>query len=460
MLDDTIAAISTPMGTGGIAIVRISGDKALEIGDKVFVSSKGKNIQSAPTHTIQYGNIINPLTKKVLDEVLVMIMKAPNTYTKENVVEINCHGGILAVQKVLEAVLNAGARLAEPGEFTKRAFLNGRIDLSQAEAVIDIINSQTELFHESSVAQLEGSLSSKVREYADELLTLIAHIEAAIDYPEHDVEETTYATVKNKTEALMEKINQLIRTADTGKIIREGIKTVIVGKPNVGKSSLLNALLRQQRAIVTDIAGTTRDVLEEYININGVALKIIDTAGIRQTEDVIEKIGVEKSKEFAQSADLALMVLDNSRPLEKEDIQILEMLKNRKYIVIINKTDLEQKLEVSKIYEYTNKENVLEISAKSNKGMAELEKHLTDMFLGGKIDTSNEVFITNVRHKNALVRANESLQEVLDTIEMQMPEDCMSIDLQKAYQILGEITGEAMDEDIIDRIFSEFCLGK
>lgn len=460
MLDDTIVAISTPIGTGGIGIVRVSGDKAFDIGDKIFRSIKNKNINSAQTHTIQYGNIINPLTSKIIDEGLIMIMKAPATYTKENIIEINCHGGILSVQKVLEAVLNSGARLAEPGEFTKRAFLNGRIDLSQAEAVIDIINSRTEIFHNSALNQLDGSISNKIREYRNELLTLIAHIEAAIDYPEHDIEENTYDTIEIKTKELITKINNLITTADTGKIIREGIKTVIVGKPNVGKSSLLNALLREQRAIVTDIPGTTRDILEESINLNGISLRIVDTAGIRETNDIIEKLGVEKSKDFAEKADLILILLDNSKPLSDEDIVILKLLKNKKYIVIINKIDLPNKLEYNKINNYVDKKNIIELSVKNNKGIDILEDKLKNMFFSGQINTHDDIFITNIRHKDSLMRAKESLLEVINTINLGMPEDCISIDLQKSYQVLGEITGETVDEDIVDKIFSEFCLGK
>lgn len=460
MFEDTIAAVSTAMGVGGIGIVRVSGSNALDIGQRVFVSAKGKNIKSAKTHTIQYGNIVCPNTGNIIEEGLVMIMKGPSTYTREDIIEINCHGGILSVQKVLEAVLKAGARLAEPGEFTKRAFLNGRIDLSQAEAVIDIINSRTELFHNCAINQLEGSLSKKVMVYRDELLTLIAHIEASIDYPEHDLESENYNEIEQKTKDLIEKIDLLIATSDTGKIIREGIKTVIIGRPNVGKSSLLNALLQEQRAIVTDIPGTTRDVLEEYININGIALKIIDTAGIRETDDIIEKIGVEKSREYSKSADLVLMVLDGSKPLTDDDIAILQSLINKKYLILINKIDLPSELEYEKLYNYVNQENIIKLSIKNNTGIDQLEQKLKDMFLAGQISSNDNVYITNVRHKDCLVRARLSLNEVLNTVYMRMPEDCMSIDLQKAYEILGEITGQSVEEDLIDRIFSEFCLGK
>ncbi len=460
MFDDTIAAISTPIGTGGISIIRISGNNAFDIAQKIFLSATNKQIKHNSNHKILYGNIIEPDTNKIIDECLLMVMKAPFTYTKENIVEINCHGGILSVQKVLQTVLKAGARLAEPGEFTKRAFLNGRIDLTQAEAVIDVINSITETFHDCAVNQLEGNLSAKIKQYREELLKLIAHIEAAIDYPEHDIEEITYKTIENKTMEIIKNIDNLICTCDRGKIIREGIKTAIIGKPNVGKSSLLNTLLKQQRAIVTDIAGTTRDTLEEYINIDGIALKIIDTAGIRQTDDTIEKIGVEKSKDTAQNADLILVVLDNSKPIEQEDIKILELIKNKKYLLIVNKTDLQNELDYSILFDYTDKKNILEISAKNNCGIDALENHIKDMFFEGNINTNNDIFITNVRHKDALIRAKNSLEEVINTIKLGMPEDCMSIDLQKAYQILGEIIGQSVDEDIIDKIFSQFCLGK
>ncbi len=460
MFYDTIVAISTPIGSGGIGIVRLSGNNAFDIAEKVFKSSKGKNIKTAKTHTIQYGLIINPLTSNIIEEGLIMIMKAPNTYTKEDIIEINCHGGILSVQKVLESVLNAGARLAEPGEFTKRAFLNGRIDLSQAEAVVDIINSRTEIFHNSALNQLDGNLSNKIKLFRNELLTLIATIEVSIDYPEHDMEQLTYSSIELKTKELVVKLDNLINTSDTGKIIREGIKTVILGKPNVGKSSLLNTLLKEQRAIVTDIAGTTRDILEEYINIKGISLKIIDTAGIRETEDIIEKIGVEKSKETAQMADLILIMLDNSKPISIEDIEIFNLIKNKNYIVLINKMDLPKKLEYDTLYNYVNKENILELSIKDNKGIENLELKIKNMFFSNKLNLQDDIFITNIRHKDALIRAKQSLLEVINTIDLKMPEDCMAIDLQKAYQILGEIIGEEVNEDIIDKIFSEFCLGK
>lgn len=460
MFDDTIAAISTPMGKGGIAIVRVSGKDAFGTVQKIFKSYRGKSVDSMHSHSISYGNILDFDSGDILDEVLLTVMKAPASYTKENVVEINCHGGIVSVQKILQSVLKAGARIAEAGEFTKRAFLNGRIDLSQAEAVIDIINSNTELFHNSAVNQLEGSLSLKIKEYRNELLSLIANIEAAIDYPEHDIEEMTFEMIEKRTYDLISKVDNLIDTSDIGKIIREGIKTVIIGKPNVGKSSLLNTMLKEQRAIVTEIPGTTRDILEEYLNLGGIALKIIDTAGIRNTDDIVEKIGVEKSKQTAKDADLILAVVDSSNPIEKDDIDILESINNKKCIVIVNKIDLQTKIEYEKIYEYVQKENVIGISAKNNVGIEKLQNRLKDMFFAGEIDSNENVYITNVRHKDCLIRAKQSLNEVINTINMGMPEDCMSIDLQKAYSILGEITGESVDDDLVDRIFSEFCLGK
>lgn len=460
MIDDTIAAISTPIGKGGIGIVRVSGDKALDIAQRVFKSAKNKDIKLAKSHTIMYGSLINPLNSEIIEEGLLMIMKAPSTYTREDIIELNCHGGILSVKRVLEAVLNSGARLAEPGEFTKRAFLNGRIDLSQAEAVIDIINSQTETFHSSSLNQLGGNLSAKIKDYRTELINLIANIEACIDYPETDIEEITSKTIGERTKNLIQKLDYLIINANTGKIIKDGIKTVILGKPNVGKSSLLNFLLKEQRAIVTDIPGTTRDILEEYINLDGVAIRIIDTAGIRETSDIIEKLGVEKSKQYAEEADLILLMLDNSNPISLEDLEILEFIKSKKYIILINKTDLTNKLEYDKLYKYIDKDDIIKISVKQNSGIDILEAKIKDMFFEGKLNLNDNLYITNVRHKDCLIRAKSALEEVINTINMGMPEDFMSIDLQKAYQILGEIIGESVDEDIIDKIFSEFCLGK
>ncbi len=460
MLDDTIAAISTPLGVGGIGIVRISGPCAIDIADGIFKSHRDKTLKEADSHTIQYGHMYDPSTDQVIDEVLMMVMKSPHTYTKEDVVEVNCHGGIVAIQKTLSVILSQGARIAEPGEFTKRAFLNGRIDLSQAEAVIDIIKAKTEESLQSAVFQLDGSLSSKVKEFRHKVLEMIAHIEAAIDYPEHDIEEMTFQMMKEKTEVLLQELTDLIKTADTGKILREGLQTVIIGKPNVGKSSLMNALLREQRAIVTEIAGTTRDVLEEYLNIQGVPLKIIDTAGIRQTEDIVEKIGVSKSKEFLEKADLILMMLDASERLSLEDVEILQQIKDKKAIVLMNKTDLSSVLDMDEVLEIIGEKKVIPLSIIENKGLGALEATLKDMFFAGELTIGQDVMITNVRHKDALLRTKKSLLAVMETIAYRMPEDLISVDLQQAYAHLGEITGDSVGEDLIDQIFKQFCLGK
>ncbi|NMA82647.1 MAG: tRNA uridine-5-carboxymethylaminomethyl(34) synthesis GTPase MnmE [Epulopiscium sp.] len=456
----TIAAISTPLGAGGIGIVRMSGEDSFTIANKIFEGKNKKDVKDYKSHTIHYGRIVDPKTQEVIDEVLLSILKGPHTYTKENMIEINCHGGLIVVQKILQLVLREGAQLAEPGEFTKRAFLNGRIDLSQAEAVIDVINAQTELALQSSVSQLGGGLSEKVKVFRQELLEMIAHIEASIDYPEHDMEELTYEMIQTNTEQLLEKVNDFIQTADTGRMIKEGIQTVIIGKPNVGKSSLLNALLREQRAIVTNIPGTTRDILEEYVNIQGVPLKIVDTAGIRQTEDVVEQIGVEKSKSSIPQADLILVMMDASTPWAEEDHDIFELIQGKQVLVLINKTDLPRQLDIDLVTEYVPLDSILEISIKEKIGLDLLEKTLKEMFFKGEIKMNETIFITNVRHKDALVKSKESLETVLETIELGLPEDCLSIDLQSAYEYLGEITGETVGESLIDQIFSQFCLGK
>lgn len=456
-LEDIIAAISTPAGNGGISIVRVSGEGCIELVNTLF---SGADLNQKESHTISFGYVKNIVEDIVVDEVLVSIMRAPKTYTREDIVEINCHGGTQASQKVLELLLNAGARLAEPGEFTKRAFLNGRIDLTQAEAVIDIINAKTDLGRQSAVNQLEGSITKTVKELRDTLLTSIATIEAAIDYPEHDIEEETYGILAARTNEILEKTQKLIDSADKGKIIREGISTVILGKPNVGKSSLLNFLLKEERAIVTDIPGTTRDTVEELINIGGVPVKIVDTAGIRETQDTVEKIGVEKSKEYAAKADLLLMMVDTSRVITEEDRQILEMIGDKKALVILNKIDLPNQVDISEIYDIVSKENMISISAKDGTGMEEFTNRLKEMFFGGQIELNNDIMISNVRHRNALFSAKNSLLKALDTIKMGMPIDFVSMDLKDAYEHFGEITGDSVDDELLDRIFSQFCLGK
>lgn len=458
--DNTIAAISTPVGAGGIAIVRMSGKDSISILEKVFKPFGGKKVADLKSHTVTYGHIVDD--KKIIDEVLVIFMKGPKSYTREDVVEINCHGGIKVVKSVLNTLIKYGADMAMPGEFTKRAFLNGRIDLSQAEAVIDLINAKTELSERASINRLEGRLSQRVKDIREEILTVTAHIEANIDYPEHEDETMTYKMVTEKTGEAIKKVSHLIDTADIGKIIKEGIKTVIIGKPNVGKSSLMNCLIDEDRAIVTDIPGTTRDILEEHINIKGVPLNIIDTAGIRDTDDVIEKIGVEKSLEYAKIADFIFLVLDGSKELTDEDTEIFEFIKenSKKAVVLINKSDLEQNIDKNRIFEYIDKEYVLTVSVKNNYGIDELFEKIKDLFFNGEIDVDDEAIVSNERNKASLIKAKKSLENVLDTIDNKMPEDFLSMDLMQAYAYLGEIIGETVDEDVIDKIFSEFCLGK
>ncbi|WP_273328047.1 tRNA uridine-5-carboxymethylaminomethyl(34) synthesis GTPase MnmE [Vallitalea guaymasensis] len=460
MVNNTIAAISTSLSASGIGIIRISGEDAIIIADKLFVSKKNKKLIEQKTHTIHYGNIIDPESNEIIDEVLVSVMKEPNTYTKENIIEINCHGGVIVMQKILHLVLSNGARLAEPGEFTKRAFLNGRMDLSSAEAVIDIINAKTELSLESSVNQLKGNIYREIKNIRSKLIELIAHIEASIDYPEYDYEELGEDMVLNNLDGIKEKVSKLLNSADDGKIIREGIKTVIVGKPNVGKSSLMNALLNEDRAIVTDVAGTTRDVLEEYMNIKGIPLRIIDTAGIRETEDIVEKIGVNKSEELVQEADLVIMMLDASSDLTEEDRYIFNLIKNKKTIVLLNKIDLPVRITEEFVNEEVKNTKIISTSLKDNKGLDDIEKAIKDMFLIGDINFNDNLYITNIRHKVSLENAIDSLNSVKESIEMGMPEDCWSIDLKNSYDYLGEITGDSVNDDIIHQIFSQFCLGK
>jgi tRNA modification GTPase len=456
-LDDTIAAIATPVGSGGIGIVRISGKEAIAIADGLFVPNKGKALSERKSHTISYGKIV--YNGSVCDEVLVSIMRAPNTYTCEDVAEINCHGGIRAVTAVLDAVLKSGARIAEPGEFTKRAFLNGRIDLTQAEAVIDIINAKTDLSREAALKRLDGKLAGKIKALREEIILMLANIEAAIDYPEHDDETMTYDTIARGTKRVADEIDKLISGADMGKIYKEGIKTVILGRPNVGKSSLLNSMIDEERAIVTDIPGTTRDILEELININGIPLKLVDTAGIRDTDNVIEKIGVEKSRRLAAEADLVLLMLDGSRVLSDEDRELMELSSDKNRIVLVNKLDLEQSISLEEVKKLTGCEPI-NISVKADKGIERLYEQIKAMFFSGEVDINSEALISNERNKNSLYKAKDFLYNVIETVNNRMPEDFISMDLTQAYEALGEITGEALDEDIIDKIFSEFCLGK
>ena len=452
-LDDIIAAISTPLGSGGIGIVRMSGNGCIALADTIFQGKK--KLTEKPSHTLSYGKITDGPDGEVIDEVLVSVMKAPHTYTKEDIVEVNCHGGFLVTQRVLQALLNAGARLAEPGEFTKRGFLNGRIDLTQAEAIIDLIQSKTELSRQAAVNQLEGRLKTEVRQMRQEIIDMIASIEAVIDYPDYDIEEETYDSMEKGAKKLLARMVKLLAGADRGKILREGLQTVIVGKPNVGKSSLLNWFLEEDRAIVTDIPGTTRDTVED-----GIPVKIVDTAGIRETGDVVEKMGVEKSKAYAEQADLILMMLDASRPLEAEDREILSFIDGKHSIVMLNKSDLEQKLSLEELEQFVPKEQILFVSVKENTGFDALIDAIKTLFFSGQTATADDALLGNTRHKNALYQAKEAMERCLVTIGTRMPEDFISMDLQDASRALGEITGDVADEEIIDRIFTKFCLGK
>lgn len=457
-IKQTIAAISTSMsGSGGIGIIRISGDEAISIADSVFCAKSGKKLVDCTSHTIHYGNIVD--NDKIIDEVLVMLMKAPKTYTREDVVEVNCHGGSLVMNKILELLVEKGARIAEPGEFTKRAFLNGRMDLSQAEAVIGVINAQNDYALKASVMQLDGRLSEKVREIRTLIMDNIAFIEAALDDPEHISLDNYVEKLEIDVDNCVDNIEKLCKTSENGRIITNGINTVILGKPNAGKSSLLNFLARQERAIVTDIEGTTRDILEEKINLNGVTLNLMDTAGIRQTSDVVEKIGVDRAKNAAENADLIIYVVDSSRELDDNDEEIFNLIKGHKVIILLNKSDLSSIVKPSDISLKTDFE-VLEVSAKTGEGMDIFAEKVKEMFYRGEINSNDELMITNLRHKTMLKEALESLKMVKKSIEDNMPEDFFSIDLMNAYEQLGKIIGEAVEEDLVNTIFSKFCMGK
>lgn len=456
--EDTIAAIATAMSDGGIGIIRISGPDAIAIGNKVFQPvNRKKTLDQMPTYTAAFGHIQKD--GKIIDECIALLMKGPKSYTGEDVVEIDCHGGVIVLKKVLETIIEAGARPAEPGEFTKRAFLNGRIDLSQAEAVMDLIHSKNEFAMESSLKQLSGSLKNKIQEIRDKILYQIAYIESALDDPEHISLEGFGNSLKLVVEEQKKEVERLLSNADNGRILKEGIKTAIVGKPNAGKSSLLNLLVGEERAIVTDIAGTTRDTLEESILVKGIPLQMIDTAGIRQTDDIVEKIGIEKAKEAIEKADLVLYVADRSSELDESDFEIMDYLKEKKTIIILNKSDLQQRTGEEEIKAHLDKD-IITFSAKKETGLQELYEKLESMFFEGKLDFNDEIYITNMRHKNSLAKALESLNMVLTSIENDMPEDFFSIDLTDAYEHLGYILGEAMEEDLVNKIFSEFCMGK
>jgi len=455
MLFDTIAAISTPKGEGGIAIIRISGDKSFEILDKIFIK-KNPNADLG-FYKLNYGFIKDG--EKIVDEVMAVRLKAPKSYTCEDIVEINCHGGTLVSEKVLELVLRNGARHAESGEFTKRAFMNGRIDLSQAEAVMDIIQGKTEKSVSLSLDQLRGDLRDKVNEFKKALLDITAHVNVVLDYPEEGIDDPLPVELRDNLEKVYEEANRLIDSYNTGKKIKEGIKTVIVGKPNVGKSTLLNALLHEERAIVTHIAGTTRDVIEEIINIKGIPLVLVDTAGIRKTDDIVENIGVEKSKQFIEKADLVLLVLDASKELETEDIEVITKIKenNKKVIVLLNKIDLNKKINLAG----HNLGNIVEISAKDNIGIEDMQEKIYSYIVEENVENSSEkLIITNIRHKTALEKTKDAIRNIFETIDMGLPMDLISVDLKEALDSLSEITGEISSEDILDHVFGNFCVGK
>ena len=457
MKTDTIAAIATAMTSSGIGIIRISGGQAFEVIEKIFKKKNGGKIDLSRSHTVQYGYICDQ--DEVIDEVLVLIMKGPHSYTAEDTVEIDCHGGVLMMKKILETVIQYGARPAEPGEFTKRAFLNGRIDLSQAEAVIDVINAQNEYALKSSVSQLKGKMSEKIKALRETIIYEIAYIESALDDPEHISLDGYGEELAKKLEPMVKELERLIASADNGKVMSEGVKTVILGKPNAGKSSLMNVLVGEERAIVTDIAGTTRDTLEEHIRLRGISLNVVDTAGIRDTEDVVEKIGVTKARTAAEDADLIIYVVDASVPLDENDRDIIEMIRNRKAVVLLNKTDLEQVVSVEELEKQTGHQ-VIPVSAKEETGIEELEKEIQSMFYHGDIDFNDEVYVTNIRHKTALTESLSSLKLVQKSIVDGMPEDFYSIDLMNAYEQLGTIIGEAVEDDLVNEIFCKFCMGK
>ncbi|MBS4189837.1 tRNA uridine-5-carboxymethylaminomethyl(34) synthesis GTPase MnmE [Bacillus sp. FJAT-49705] len=458
---DTIAAISTPMGEGAIAIVRLSGDDAIAIADKMFRGVGGKRLKVVASHTIHYGQMIDPKTNEIAEEVMVSVMKAPKTFTKEDVVEINCHGGIASVNRVLQLLLSNGARLAEPGEFTKRAFLNGRIDLSQAEAVMDLIRAKTDRAMNVALGQMEGRLSKLINKLRQEILGTLAHVEVNIDYPEYDdVEEMTHQLLLEKGTYVKEEIEKLLRTSHQGKILREGLSTVIVGRPNVGKSSLLNSLVQENKAIVTDIPGTTRDVIEEYVNVRGVPLRLLDTAGIRETEDIVERIGVERSRQVLKEADLILLVLNYSDALTEEDVNLFKAVEGMDVIVIVNKTDLPQQIDMDRVQELSQKHKLVSTSLLEDKGVDELEEAIASLFFEGSIEARDMTYVSNSRHIALLNQAFNAMEDALMAVEMGTPIDIVQIDYTRTWELLGEIIGDSVHESLIDQLFSQFCLGK
>lgn len=456
---DTITSISTPMGEGAIGIVRLSGPEAVEIGDKLY---KGKKkLKDVPSHTINYGHIIDPETHEVVEEVMISVLRAPKTFTREDIIEINCHGGILTINRILELTMTHGARMAEPGEYTKRAFLNGRIDLSQAEAVMDFIRSKTDRASKVAMNQIEGRLSDLIKQQRQSILEILAQVEVNIDYPEYDdVEDATTEFLLAQSKKIKNEIDQLLETGTQGKIMREGLSTVIVGKPNVGKSSMLNNLIQDNKAIVTEVAGTTRDVLEEYVNVRGVPLRLVDTAGIRDTEDIVEKIGVERSRKALSEADLILFVLNNNEPLTDEDRTLYEVIKNEDAIVIVNKTDLERRLDIEEVKTMIGDTPLIQTSMLKQEGIDELELQIRDLFFGGEVQNQDMTYVSNSRHISLLKQARQTIQDAIDAAEAGIPMDMVQIDLTRTWEILGEIIGESASDELINQLFSQFCLGK
>ncbi|QKS73112.1 tRNA uridine-5-carboxymethylaminomethyl(34) synthesis GTPase MnmE [Paenalkalicoccus suaedae] len=455
---DTIAAISTPMGEGAIGIVRISGDQAVAIADIVYKGTK--SLQDVDTHTINYGHIVDPKSGDTIEEVMVSVLRAPKTYTKEDIIEINCHGGLISVNRVLQLILSHGARLAEPGEFTKRAFLHGRIDLSQAEAVMDLIRAKTDRAMNVAINQVEGKLSQRIQTLRQSLLETVASVEVNIDYPEYDAEEMTLELIKERGSEVREGIERLLLTAHQGKILREGLSTVIIGRPNVGKSSLLNSLVHENKAIVTDIPGTTRDVIEEYVNVRGVPLKLLDTAGIRETEDIVERLGVERSRKLVNEAELVLLVLNYNEELSDADRELFELVSSNDMIVIVNKVDLEQRLDLSRVQELAGRNPVVSTSLLQDEGVDELEEAIRALFFEGDLDAGDMSYVSNSRHIALLQQAKQAIEDALEATHGGMPIDMVQIDITKAWELLGEVIGDTVQESLIDQLFSQFCLGK
>ncbi|WP_391118746.1 tRNA uridine-5-carboxymethylaminomethyl(34) synthesis GTPase MnmE [Psychrobacillus sp. L3] len=458
---DTIAAISTPLGEGAIAIVRLSGPNAILIANKIFRSPNGKDLQSQASHTIHYGHLVDPRLDAVVEEVMLSLMKGPKTFTREDVVEINCHGGLVSVNRVLQLVLIHGARLAEPGEFTKRAFLNGRIDLSQAEAVMDLIRAKTDKAMNVALGQMDGRLSRLIKTLRQALLETLAQVEVNIDYPEYDdVEEMTLPMMIDKCTWVREEIEKLLLTSSQGKILREGLSTAIIGRPNVGKSSLLNSLIQENKAIVTDIAGTTRDIIEEYVNVRGVPLKLVDTAGIRETEDIVERIGVEKSRQVLNEADLILLVLNNAESLTEEDYRLFEAIESMDCIVIVNKTDLLTEIDLDEVKYLAGDKRIVTTSLLQEEGVTELEEAIASLFFEGSIEASDLTYVSNARHISLLHVAKATVTDAIEAAHNDVPVDMIQIDVTRTWEILGEIIGDSVEESLIDQLFSQFCLGK